>query len=251
MGENMASADSSACSSEPAWDDARLPSVRRIARRHGAYPFLSPDRLHTDGIAARHRAGGILNVATAEFADRGYAGARVDEIAAKTQTSKRMIYYHFGGKDGLYRAVLERAYAGIRASERLAGIEALPADQALVRIVTITLDYHADHPDFVRLVMDENIRRGVQIDTLEQAAAQNRSIITLLASVLARGVGDGLFRPDVDALQLHLMISALAFYPIANRYTVASNFAIDMTLPEARAAHGIAVTELILRYAAR
>ena len=52
----------------------------------------------------------ILSVATKEFADKGLAGARIDEIAAATRTSKRMIYYYFGNKDGLYVAVLEAAY---------------------------------------------------------------------------------------------------------------------------------------------
>ena len=53
----------------------------------------------------------ILEVATHEFAQRGYSGARVDEIADQTSTTKRMIYYYFGGKEQLYIAVLERAYA--------------------------------------------------------------------------------------------------------------------------------------------
>ena len=59
----------------------------------------------------------ILRVAVAEFAAHGLAGARVDEITAQTKTSKRMIYYYFGDKKGLYRAALEHVYAEMRASE--------------------------------------------------------------------------------------------------------------------------------------
>ena len=59
----------------------------------------------------------ILQVATHEFADKGLTGARIDAIAAATRTSKRMIYYYFGSKEGLYIKVLEEAYRHIRAIE--------------------------------------------------------------------------------------------------------------------------------------
>src|SRR6185437_1472111 len=59
----------------------------------------------------------IVAVAMDEFAENGLTGARVDAIAERTRTSKRMIYYYFGSKDGLYRAVLEQAYNGIRTRE--------------------------------------------------------------------------------------------------------------------------------------
>ena len=72
----------------------------------------------------------ILEVATLAFAEKGLAGARVDEIAARTRTTKRMIYYYFGSKQGLYRAVIERAYAGIRYVERELYLDTLPPAQA-------------------------------------------------------------------------------------------------------------------------
>ena len=63
--------------------------------------------------------GDILEVATKEFADKGYAGARVDVIAERTHATKRMIYYYFTDKEGLYQAVLEKAYGEIRSQEAL------------------------------------------------------------------------------------------------------------------------------------
>ena len=105
----------------------------------------------------------ILAVATREFADKGLSGARIDEIADKTNSSKRMIYYYFGGKEELYRAVLAKAYSHIREREAERRFEALPADQALRAQVEHTFDYHASHPDFVRLVMNENVHHGQHI----------------------------------------------------------------------------------------
>ena len=105
----------------------------------------------------------IVEVATAEFARKGYAGARVDAIAARTRTSKRMIYYYFGGKEELYLAVLEAAYAGIRNAEATLDLAALPPEEALRTLIGFTFDYYQAHPEFVRLVMNENIMDGVHM----------------------------------------------------------------------------------------
>src|SRR5262245_61703388 len=77
----------------------------------------------------------ILEVATDEFARNGLAGSRIDEIAERTRTSKRMIYYYFGDKDGLYLAVLQNAYSRIRGIEAGLSIDHLPPTDALARLV--------------------------------------------------------------------------------------------------------------------
>jgi AcrR family transcriptional regulator len=100
----------------------------------------------------------ILTVATHEFADKGLTGARIDEIAAATRTSKRMIYYYFGSKDGLYLAVLEEAYRRMRAIEADLHLDDLLPLAALRKLVEFTYDHHRDNEDFIRLVMNENIQ---------------------------------------------------------------------------------------------
>ena len=89
----------------------------------------------------------ILEVATSEFANKGLSGARIDEIAAATRTSKRMIYYYFGSKEGLYIAVLEDAYRRMRAIESDLHLEDLPPEDALRRLVGFTFDHHDGNPD--------------------------------------------------------------------------------------------------------
>src|SRR5664279_2389076 len=98
----------------------------------------------------------ILAVATDEFARLGFAGARVDEIADRTRTTKRMIYYYFGSKEGLYTTALERAYAELRAADSELDLAGLDPQAALRKIVRSTYDYHVSHPSFVRLVSVEN-----------------------------------------------------------------------------------------------
>src|SRR6478672_5242219 len=136
----------------------------------------------------------ILEIASAEFAENGLSGARVDEIAAKTSTSKRMIYYYFGDKEGLYRAVLEEAYARIRNFERSLDLAALPPVEAIATLTGFTFDYHADNPDFVRLVMVENIHHARHLESSAKIADLNLSVIDMIGEVYERGLREGVFR---------------------------------------------------------
>src|SRR5690242_17850379 len=140
-----------------------------MARR--AVPEPENDRRRDAG---RTRAD-ILDVATGEFADRGYAGARVDEIAARTRTTKRMIYYYFGGKEQLYLAVLERAYAEIRAAERSVDVEHLDPVAAIRRIAEVTFDHHEAHPSFIRLVGAENAQQAKSMSQVARLVDLNSS----------------------------------------------------------------------------
>lgn len=190
----------------------------------------------------------ILEVAAQEFADKGLAGARVDEIAEKINSSKRMIYYYFGGKEQLYQAVLEQAYAKIRAREAAANYTALPADEALRLYVGHTFDYHAAHPEFVRLVMNENIHYGAHIGAVPGIKDRNRSVIATLQAILDKGVGEGKFRKGLDPVELHMLVSSLCFYNVSNRHTFAANFGVDMGSPKVAKRRREVVIDAILRY---
>ena len=193
----------------------------------------------------------IIDVATREFSDKGFAGARIDEIAEKTNSSKRMIYYYFGGKEGLYQAVLEQSYGGIREREEAQNFDAMSAEDALREMVVHTFDYHMAHPDFVRLVMNENILHGAHIEGVEGIKNRNRSVLNAMKRMLDRGVAEGVFREGVDPLGLHMTISALCFYNVSNRYTLRAIFGIDTSVAKTRNKRREQVVEAILAYVRR
>jgi AcrR family transcriptional regulator len=170
----------------------------------------------------------ILHVATSEFASNGFAGARVDEIAALTKTTKRMIYYYFGSKEGLYLRVMEAAYEGIRRLEQQLDVDHLTPVDALRRLAESTYDHHTSHRDFVRLVAIENIHRAKIISTSTVIHDLNSTAVKTLEGVLRRGIDDGTFRADIDALDLHMLISSYAIFHVANRYTFRALFARDL-----------------------
>jgi AcrR family transcriptional regulator len=193
----------------------------------------------------------IIDVATREFARKGYGGARVDAIANRTRTSKRMIYYYFGSKESLYLAVLEEAYSAIRGAEATLDLASLPPDAALRRLVGATFDYYIDHPEFVRLVMNENIMDGVHMKRSKSIGRLNLAVIDALADIVARGQKAGLFRRGLDPLELHMSISALGIFHVANRATFSTIFRRDMTSPQAVAARRAQVVDIILGHVSR
>jgi AcrR family transcriptional regulator len=169
------------------------------------------------------------------FAEQGYSGARVDEIAERTRTTKRMIYYYFGGKEQLYMAVLENAYLGIREAEQRLQVDHVDPVDAIRALAELTFDHHIAHNDFIRLVSIENIHRGEFIGRLESLRTLSRPAISLLDQILAQGREQGVFREDVDALDVHIVISSYCVFQVANRYTFGYLFDIDFTDPATRA----------------
>jgi AcrR family transcriptional regulator len=171
----------------------------------------------------------LLAVATEVFAESGYSGARVDDIAERTRTTKRMIYYYFGGKEQLYMAVLENAYRGIREAEQRLQVDHVDPVVAMRRLAELTFDHHLDHQAFIRLVSIENIHRGQFISRLDSLRSLAQPATSLLDQILARGHAQGVFREDVDALDVHLVISAYCVFQVANRYTFGFLFDVDFT----------------------
>ncbi len=188
-------------------------------------PLRDPERTRAE----------LLAVATAVFAQQGYSGARVDEIAERTRTTKRMIYYYFGGKEQLYLAVLENAYRGIREAEQRLEVDHVDPVEAIRTVAEMTFDHHIAHQDFIRLVAIENIHRGEFIARLDSLRTLGQPATSLLDQILTQGRERGVFRDNVDALDVHILISSYCVFQVANRYTFGYLFDIDFTEQETHA----------------
>jgi AcrR family transcriptional regulator len=193
----------------------------------------------------------IIEVATHEFSEKGLAGARIDVIADAMRTSKRMIYYYFGSKEGLYVRVLEEAYRRIREIEAGLHLEDLGPEDALRRLVGFTVDYQLANPDFIRLVMTENIHRGEYLKQSKLIHKLNVPAIEGLRNIYERGVKAGVFRAGLDPVDLHMSISALSFFNTANRHTFALIFKRDFDSPAAVVARRDSIIEMVVRFVRR
>jgi AcrR family transcriptional regulator len=191
---------------------------------------------------------GILEVATVEFAEKGLDGARIDEIAAATKTSKRMIYYYFSSKEGLYRAVLEDMYRRMRSIESGLHLTDLPPVEALQKLVGFTFDHHHDNQNFIRLVMSENMQRGAYLSQSKSIQDLNVPAIAAIQELYDRGVASGVFRTGLDPVDIHASISALTFFNVSNQHTFGLIFNQDPASPNAIAVRRKNIIDMVLRF---
>lgn len=190
----------------------------------------------------------ILIVATEEFATHGLAGARVDAIAERTRTSKRMIYYYFGSKEGLYLSVLERSYRKIRTLEADLRLSNLEPEEALRTLISTTFEHDEANPDFVRLVSIENIHHAAHMLRSEAIRDLNVSVIETIAGILERGHASGAFRRKADPIDVHMLISAFCFFRVSNRYTFGTIFRRDLSDKETMTRHKGMIADAVISY---
>ena len=207
----------------------------------GAEAGASPPRRTRDPARSRQA---ILSAATAEFCQHGLTGARVDRISKRSGTNPRMIYHYFGNKDGLYLAVLESVYGEIRTLERQLDLAAAPPEEGMRRLIGFTFDFFAGRREFIALIANENILKARYLKRLPSIQAMTVPLVDSIRDLLARGARDGVFREDVDPVQLYVSIVAQSQLHISNRHTLSVLFDQDFGAPEwlaARRAHTIAM----------
>jgi AcrR family transcriptional regulator len=180
------------------------------------------------GRNAESTRGRILDAATKIFAKMGFDGARVDKIAAAAKINKQLLYHYFGSKDGLFTAVLERAYESIRRQEAALELDSLRADKAILKLVEFTWGYYLANPDFIRLLNSENQLEARHLKSSKRTSEINESHISIARKLIARGRREGSIRRDLDAMQLNVNIAALGFFYLMNRYTLSTVFECDL-----------------------
>lgn len=190
----------------------------------------------------------ILARASAEFAARGFAGARVDAIARRCGLAKNMLYHYFGSKEGLFIAVLERMYEGLRARQRDFAIRGSDPVDAMRRLVAHTFSALLEDGEAIALLNDENLHKGRHLRRSKRIRVLYDPLVDTIREVLQRGAAQGIFRRDIDPVTLYLSLSSLAYHYVSNQYTLKAAFGIDFTSASRRKAWLAHITDMILSY---
>ncbi len=191
----------------------------------------------------------ILEVALSEFANYGFEGTRIEAIAARMSTSKRMIYYHFGSKEKLYEAVLSYAYDLVRSgAEQPGDIDALPPLEALQALAGSAFDSFNRHPDFIRLTLQENLRGAPVVSASEAIRRINQGNMAGIARQLRRGQAEGSMRQDLEPVDVYITFVGLCSYHVAARPAYKALFDTDFFDPEVRARRRASICDALLRY---
>jgi AcrR family transcriptional regulator len=178
-------------------------------------------------------------------------GARVDRIAAKAKTNKRMLYHYFGNKEALFTRTLEDTYADFRAAEASLKVEADDPVTALKRLMQFTWDYYLANPEFITLVNSENLHKARHIKTSKELRELNRIFVGRMANLLRRGEVEGKFRTGLDAVQVLIALAGLGFHYLNNRYTGEIVYGRNMMSAKALRDRGAFNIEAVLRIVCR
>lgn len=189
----------------------------------------------------------ILNVATREFANKGYEGAKTDDIADRARINKRMIYHYFSSKELLYLAVLEAAYERARSAEQKMELDQLAPLEALTRFTEFTFDSFVRDRTFINLLATENRQRAKVLKKSGQVNTMNSPVIDAIGRIIARGHADGTIRDGLDARQLWITIIGICYFFFSNIYTLSVIFDADMEDPASIAERRAHVVEFVLR----
>jgi TetR/AcrR family transcriptional regulator len=173
----------------------------------------------------------ILNAAEVEFCKHGFNGARVDKIAKRSRSNTRMIYHYFKNKENLYLACLERIYVKVRTEEARLDLKHEPPAEGMAKLVEFTFRHLLNNPEFVRMVMNENLLHGRYLRQSELVPALTLHLVEALRDLLRRGESSGVFRKGVDPVQLYITILGVCYIHLSNRHTLSTMFQKDLSDP--------------------
>lgn len=190
----------------------------------------------------------ILQMASKEFASKGYDGARVDSIVARSKISKNLVYHYFDSKEALFIEVMERAYAAMRERQNELGLSGDDPVEDMRALVLHTVQHFIEQPEFILLLGTENLHKAEHIRKSKVIPAMFNPLKSALAEILERGKEQGVFRPDADWIDLYVSISGLGSYFISNRYTLGFVLGTDLASPERVASRLKHVPEMVMSY---
>ncbi|WP_296653357.1 TetR/AcrR family transcriptional regulator [Paraburkholderia sp.] len=209
---------------------------------------MNQPKIKRDPEGTRRR---ILLAAAEEFASGGLFGARVDQIARRAETNERMLYYYFGSKEQLFTAVLEHAFFALNEAERSLDLADVAPVEAVTRLAHFVWDYYREHPEFLRLINNENLHEARYIQTSTRIREMISPIVATLGAILARGESAGLFRSNLDPLRVYVTLSGMGYYIVSNRFTLAATLGRDFSTPVERAEMVRLNTEMLLAFLMR
>lgn len=201
-----------------------------------------------DAAAAR---AAILEAAVKEFAAKGLAGARMDAVAREAQVAKGLIFFHFGTKEGLWVAALERIYGMLRAGQDEAGLDGLGPVEGMRRLVRDTFRLFLERPEIVALMNEENLHQARHVAAAPRIRALYNPLFAAMDRLLAAGRARGQFREGVDVTALYVALSGLGYFYCANRWTLSAAFAGDLFAPGRVAAYEAMISDMVVAYLLR
>jgi AcrR family transcriptional regulator len=202
-----------------------------------------PQKRNADATRAK-----ILQTALKVFSERGLPAASTDDIAKRCGVNKRMIYYYFGSKDGLYLAALEQVYEDLVAREREIEVEHLEPAAAIESMINLKFDYYLENPHFISFLSMENFYKARHLRKSKKLDMFKTPLTDVITRILKRGQRNGQFRSDVEPVDFYVSICALCIMCFSNQHTFGVIFGRDLMTAANIDKRRRAVIDFVLSY---
>ena len=190
----------------------------------------------------------ILEAALTAFSEQGLVAASTDDIAERCGVNKRMIYYYFGNKEGLYLASLESVFENLVSLEKKIDVDHLDPPAAIEAMINTKIDYYLANPQFVSFLTMENFYKARHLRKSKKLDLFKTPLTEVIARVLKRGERTGDFRSDVAPVDFYVSICALCIMYFSNQYTLGAIFGRELTTPANVERRRRSVIDLVLGY---
>ena len=190
----------------------------------------------------------ILYAAMDEFAERGLPDARIEDVAARAGANRRMIYYYFGSKEGLYLAALEMVYQELIDEERKINVDEMGPIDAITAMVSLKIDHYTHYPRFIAFVNMENLYRARHLKQSKRLREFKTPLTEIIGRVLERGQRAGMFRSGIDPIDLYISICALGYMYFSNQHTLGVIFGRKLITPKALEHRKATISDIVISY---
>lgn len=177
---------------------------------------------------AERTRGALLKSGLKEFSQNGFMGTRMEKVAKGAKVNIRMLYHYFGDKKGLYAAVLESAYADLRQEEALIEIDLDKPLEGMLDLAKFTFLYFQNNPLIEGLLHAENMMQGKFVSKLRPVPEGGFVLKKTIGELIASGQAKGLFRPDLDPVNIYVTMTALSRFHLANAHTMSAVLETDL-----------------------
>jgi AcrR family transcriptional regulator len=194
-------------------------------KHHKAEPAEPSPIRRRDSEATRQA---LMKAGLREFSQHGFAGGRIERVAKSAKRNIRMVYHYFGDKKGLYVAVLEAAYADLRRRELDLDIDPEHPLEGMLELMRFTFGYFEANPMFEGLLRAENMIQGKFVSRSRSVPEEASFPVKTITALIASGQARGIFRDDLDAVNIYATITALSRFHLANAFTMSAVLGTDL-----------------------
>ena len=170
----------------------------------------------------------ILTAAVAEFSEKGYAGARVDAIAKMAGCNKGMIYQYYESKERLYESVIAFDFQSLSYLEAEIIQQYTDPGELIDTIVDKYFDFLLAHPDFVKIIMWENLNEGRSVKASSTLQNVKAPILECIREAVRKGRADGIFKETASSRAVAFALITGAFSYFSNCYTLPVILNVDL-----------------------